>query len=172
VLTAVQAINGTPAWTFENPGSSFSAGPVVGEGVVYLTLSNDQLLGELVALDLANQQPRWRVTLPSEAYASPALWDNTLYVAILAGKLLALEASTGQQRWEFATSETVFSSPAIAEGLVYFGSWDENLYAVDGRSGQQRWLFTTGGGVSSPAVHDGVVYVGSDNGVLYAIPQE
>jgi outer membrane protein assembly factor BamB len=88
VLTAVKAINGEKVWDLALEDSSLTAGPVVGDGLVFLIVSRD-LVGELVAVDLTGQQERWRYRLPLESFASPAVWEGLVYVAGLDGVLYA-----------------------------------------------------------------------------------
>ena len=60
---------------------------------------------------------------------TPAIANNTLYVASVHGDLLVLNATTGQEQWNSPIS--VFrSSPAVANGIVYVGSSDGNIYAL------------------------------------------
>jgi outer membrane protein assembly factor BamB len=140
--------------------------------------------GNIAALNPANGQTLWTVTLPStplpagwsplasdSGNAAPAVADDgTVYVGNGDG-LRAINGSTGAVNWLFSCAN-VSSSPAIGgDGTIFFGTDDGNLYAVY-PTGKIRFKVTTGAAISSsPAISaiDGTVYVTSDDGNLYAI---
>jgi outer membrane protein assembly factor BamB len=166
----LDAESGTLVWQYDTePGSSFTAGPVIGDGIVYLSVSNTAHTGDLYAVNLDSHTLRWRTLTGGENYASPAVGESLVYAASIDGTIFALEKMTGAERWRYVAPEAVFSSPALAGNTLYFGAWNNNLYALNANNGRELWRFATGGGVSSPAVYDGVVYVGSDDGVLYEV---
>ena len=173
-LYALEAGSGAEQWSF-NPAIeaqdiySPTADPVIADGVVYFMTSGPNLVGELIAIDIATQQARWRYETPTENYSAPSVAGELLIWGGLDGRIHALTAASGDPAWTFPTSDIIFSAPAIAGDIAYVGSNDKYLYALDTATGRMQWQFRADSGVSSPVIADGVVYVGTEGGVLYAL---
>ncbi|MCZ7668272.1 MAG: PQQ-binding-like beta-propeller repeat protein [Chloroflexi bacterium] len=127
---AVWRINGEPAWQMQIGEGSVTTGPVIGEGVIYVILS-DKTWWALCTpstckhkTSVGAYQLKRKVTLQR----CGVIW---VYVADLEGLVTAVEQNSGSARWEFPTTGSIFSAPAIADGHLYVGSWDKNLYALD-----------------------------------------
>jgi outer membrane protein assembly factor BamB len=103
--------------------------------------------------------------------SSPAVVDDSIYVASSYGNLYSISATTGAQNWvNFKIQGMVQSSPAVANGNVYVGCDDGRVYCIDAQTGSQIWNYTTRGWIrSSPTVVGGYVYVGSSDGNVYCL---
>ena len=163
--------------------------PVVDDGVLYVGSKT----GQLYALDLESQQPKW--SFPSERllagiYSTPVIRDGTLLFGSyeietssflifqnqdIQGKAYAVDVSNGQERWHFPVggvqeSEPFLGTPVLGENLAYFTSSDGSVYALDMETGVKQWEFKAGNEVwGGPSWRDGAVYVGSADKNLYAL---
>ena len=102
--------------------------PVVVDGVVFVEAMGDianDLIADLLAIDAATGEARWRVTLAEHrALSSPAVVDGVAYFATGAvGLVYALDAATGAERWHVnQVAITEVAAPAVADGVVYVGN--------------------------------------------------
>jgi outer membrane protein assembly factor BamB/serine/threonine protein kinase len=167
-LYAIDMVTGAEIWRFIT-GGDVDCSPAVSNGIIYLGIGDQDK--NLYAIDAVTGKEKWQFIPPRRGFAaSPAVFDNIVYIGSLDNNLYAIDAVSGMQKWKFTTGDEVDSSPAVSNGIVYFGSKDNNLYAIDAVSGMQKWKFTTGDEVdSSPAVSNGIVYFGSKDNNLYAI---
>ena len=107
-LYALDAGSGAEQWSF-NPvveaADTYSptADPVVGDGMVYLMTSGPNLVGELIAVDIATHEARWRHETPTENYSAPSLAGDLLVWGGLDGRIYALPATGGEPSWTFPT---------------------------------------------------------------------
>jgi outer membrane protein assembly factor BamB len=192
----------TTDWTGPTK-SAPPASPAVSKGVAYVA-SDDTLFafsasgtngcsGAPTVCD-----PLWSATPGGAAMSSPAVANNTVFVASDAGKLYAFDAagSTGcsgtpktcSPLWTATlnvNSEFV-TDPSVAEGMVFAGTSSGTLAAFDvtgttNCSGSPKtcdplWTATTQSAMgTSPTVADGVVYVGTGargGGTFYAFDAE
>ncbi len=119
---------------------------------------------------------------PSQLFASPTVFDGTVYIGVNSGDFYALDEATGTVRWKrflgfleqnescgrrgTTSTATVAEDPKTGEPTVYVGAADGNLYALNAASGDTRWKSFVvspqedGHNWSSPTVMDGRVYVG------------
>ncbi|WP_338737939.1 PQQ-binding-like beta-propeller repeat protein [Haloplanus salilacus] len=155
-------------------------GIAVRDGTMYCATGGWTDGGHLYALD-RDGTLRWRFdSVAGLAHenggwidSSPAVSDETVYVASKDTHVYALERETCAKRWQYQTRGRIASSPAVADGTVYVGSDDAHVYALDATDGTQQWSVRTGNMVkSSPAIVDNTVYVVSDDDMLYALDSE
>jgi hypothetical protein len=112
----------------------------------------------------------WIYTTGGNAFSSPAVVDDKVYVGSYDCKVYCLSASTGAHIWNYTTGSVVQSCPAVADGKVYVGSLDSKVYCLNASTGAHIWNYTTDDRViSSPAVADGKVYVGSEDCKVYCL---
>jgi parallel beta-helix repeat protein len=115
-------------------------------------------------------------------YASPAVYENTVYIGTGNGTLYALDAISGNQRWKYNAytgSSQISSCPAVVNGVVYVGvdSFIPGrpvtnigvICALNASNGEKLWDFQTGGPISSPNVVGNVVFFGTYNNSMYAL---
>jgi outer membrane protein assembly factor BamB len=137
--------------------------PVVVDDRVYASLS-----GNLVRLDRSTGQLRWLTDVGYEGAATPAVYDETVYVttwnpgANLGRGLAAVDAESGDIMWKGLTGANIGSSPAVtADGVFVGGGFETTTVAAFDHDGTERWRHSLGEYASTPAVTDGTVVYGA-----------
>ncbi len=136
-------------------GGSFHTGPIVVDGVMYITTARST-----IALNPKTCALYWRSIYQPE---QDEVWAANRGATYLAGKLfrgtadgriLALDAKTGRQIWKVAAGNPLrgefFSSAPIAWGNLVFtgiagGDWGirGRMMAFDAATGREVWRFNT-----------------------------
>ncbi|WP_184549099.1 PQQ-binding-like beta-propeller repeat protein [Mucilaginibacter sp. FT3.2] len=143
-------------------------------------------------------QLKWRFKTEAKLFASPAVFNDCIYVGGEDKKVYSINRKTGVQIWSFTTGGAVNSSPAVYGNMVYATSSDGSFYALDANTGKLKWKFKTKGEkkvarkglwgmlpanlymedpydlyISSPVVLKKgkleIVYFGSGDGYIYAL---
>lgn len=97
--------------------------------------------GEVVRLDAASGQARWRVTLEARLSAGVGSDGKTVAAATEEGEVFALDAQSGAQRWRARVSSEVLAAPAVGAGLVLVRSADNRIFAFGAEDGKRRWVY-------------------------------
>jgi len=134
--------NGSLAWR-QDTGVRLSAGVGAGLG---LALAGGAK-GELVALDMANGQPRWKVALSSEVTGQMLAVADTVIVRTGDGRVHGLALADGSRKWLYSRNLPPLSlrgsgGLAASESVVYAGFPGGKLVALDARNGAQLWEAT------------------------------
>jgi outer membrane protein assembly factor BamB len=147
--------------------------PRAGNGLLYLFLGND-----VMALDAATGEVRWRYTAPQLADSALALGcpcaattadfhGRDVYVLAGTNELRALDSRTGQLRWAQRLGQAVTTPTVIAAGVVVVGAvadalgTDFALYGLDERSGAVRWTLPFERRLIPWAAQDGATVLGA-----------
>ena len=132
---------------------AFQAGPVVANGIVYVTTLNNTY-----AIDGTNCKLVWKSTyrpvkpLPFNTNRGVALDDGTLYRDTQDCHLIALAAADGKMLWnvnpcDSSKGEFLSSAPIVWNNMVYVGiagaDWGARgrMMAFDTSDGHQIWSF-------------------------------
>ena len=135
IATSAPSATPTLRWTYQ-AGESVESSPAIADGTVYVVSS----AGDLLALDLASGQPRWKYSSGGEVgESSPAVGGGAAFFGDLGGTVHAVNVKDGSRRWTFKTGGEVKSSPTLSGDLVLIGSYDTHLYALDATTGAVRW---------------------------------
>jgi len=155
-------------WQFDVPMGSFSATPIVFNGVVFI----GDLDGVVWAIDLADGKRRWRFK-PDESdgfKASAGYRDGFVCVGDLGGVFYCLDAATGKKQWSRKTDGAIDSSPNFYKGRVIFGSEDNNLYCIDLKTGKDVWKLTLADQIQcSPTVLDNRAFLAGCDGSFHVV---
>lgn len=144
---------------------------------------------ELVCLDRANGQERWRAPLHDEKLAgapvpdnptfnrrtaTPLLLDGAVYAGSSDGALYCIDAATGKQLWRDEAGSPIFSGVAqLSAEVLSFGCMDGSVVMLDRRTHAEIRRIKTGGGVvTTPVAAGGKVIVGSRDYMLYGFELE
>lgn len=167
-LWAIDAQTGRKRWVTHAPFGGYGIGVAVAHGMVYAGGQDVDGTAPVYAYDAATGDLVWRTNTIAKVTATPAVWNETVYVG--SDLFYALDARTGRVRWT-ADAGGVDSSAAVANGVVYVGSTDDNVYAFDAETGEQLWVSPTGASITASQatiVANRVVYVGSIDDIEYA----
>lgn len=134
--------NGSLAWR-QDTGLRLSAGAGAGLGLVLAGGAK----GELVALDIANGQPRWKVALSSEVTGQLLAVADTVIVRTGDGRVHGLALADGSRKWLYSRNLPPLSLRGSGglvafESVVYAGFPGGKLVALDARNGAQLWEAT------------------------------
>lgn len=167
ITVLVLSRDGAPPtrWRFEF-GAPASAGPLLHRGVVYAASE----AGDVVALDAATGDPRWRASVEGAPRGPIRSDDARLYVSTDEGDALALDLASGAVAWR-ATFEGGLNAPLVVEDLVVIATRRGAVVGLDAGTGDERWRGETGRVLrADPAVIDeatGLVGVGDTGGRLH-----
>ena len=179
VLVCLNAADGNTLWETPlkiNPW----AGPTVAGGLVLVGCSSIRFdaksikdaQGEVVAVDLASGQVRWRKDLPGGVLSPVAVRGDMAVFTCTDGKVRGWSASTGEEKWVYAADAPFFAGPAVAGGVVYAADLKAVLHAVGLADGKRQWTFSLPADPSvqlqgmvfgSPLVQGGLVYLATCN---------
>jgi outer membrane protein assembly factor BamB len=120
---------------------------------------------DLVALDLANRKPVWKLELPDVSRTGVTVDAGAAYVGTNDGTITAVDLATGKARWSHVVEGTLETTLAAGNGLVLVTSRGEDrtaasVTALDERDGSEAWRFAP----STSAVAAGPPALGGDTG--------
>lgn len=164
-----QAANGEVLWRSRFPESTFHAGPVVGQGRVYVT----DLEGRIRALDMYSGELVWETKI-SNSIETRGTWSNgRLFVSDAADVLWAFDGESGDRLWTHSREVPEFftvkgsCAPVPDNDVVYCGFSDGHLVALRADTGEPVWdVDLSGGNDAFVDVDDRVFLVGSR---IYAV---
>jgi hypothetical protein len=108
-------------------------------------------------------------------WATPALYEDMLYIATNHGDLIGIDRMTGEERWRIGLVGPTWSSPVAVDDVLLQGDCGGTLHAFDlsgnlRRQPPELWALSLGSCIeSTPSVWDGTVWVGTRGGGVYAI---
>jgi outer membrane protein assembly factor BamB len=106
------------------------ATPALHRDVVYATTNG----GQLLAVDRATGEVRWRERLTAPAWSSPVVVDDTLLVGDCSGTLRAFDvtdtAVDPPERWSLRLGGCIESTPVVWKGRIYVGDRGGRFHAI------------------------------------------
>lgn len=159
--------DGTEAWKFET-NDRINCSPAIVNGFTFVSGCDQQLR----VIDLKNGIETRNVEMNSQLIASPAVFDDLLYVGSYGGDVTALNWTTGEIAWRYRGKRDLpyYASAAVTEKLVLVGGHDKIMHAIDRETGRAAWTFSTNARIeSSPAVVDERVFFGSGDKNIYGL---
>ena len=163
-LTALDAETGDALWRYAPGEQSWPASPTVVDGVVYVTVLDED---SVHAVDAGTGEPLWTVTGVAAAEVSPHLYgepdadDSPLVVGGEDGLVVGLDRATGEERWRLDVFGQVRRF-AHRQTRLYVGTAGGEVYAFGTADGgdapSERWRTKVDSRV------DGIVP--ADNGIL------
>ena len=134
--------NGATLWRHD-AGTGLSAGAGVGLG---LALAGGAK-GEVIAVDRADGQLRWKATLSSEVTGQPTTAGDMVIVRTGDGHIQGLSAADGSRKWVYSRTLPALSlrgsgGMALAGGVLYAGFPGGKLVALNPANGAQLWEAT------------------------------
>jgi eukaryotic-like serine/threonine-protein kinase len=164
---ALDAQSGALRWKHDQHGSWVIGSPVVANGAVYYTTSDER---RLFALDATSGALRFSLKYDAFSFSSPSLAGHTLYFGTSAGMLYAIDAGSGKVVGRFATDGRRRNG---ARYMKHDGTLNVSLLYTDPTLGGAYVgldrTFSLGSIVGSPVIAGGRVFVGATDGTLYAL---
>jgi outer membrane protein assembly factor BamB len=178
-VLCVKADDGSLVW--RTPMSTNPWGGVTVAGELVLTGGStirldpdmaDKGRGELVAVEAATGQVRWRMELPG-GVVSPVAWAGALAIATATdGNVRAFEIATGKEQWSYSATGPIFGGAVVAGETVYAGDLKGVLHAIALADGKGLWKLDVGQHPSikcpgmieaTPTIHEGRIFVATSN---------
>ncbi len=165
-LLCLNAADGNPLWEQPLKINPWAGPTVAGGNLVLVGCSSirfDKKLipgaqGEIVALDLANGQIKWRRDTPGGVLSSIAVKDGLAVFTCTDGRVRAWDAASGQQKWEFLAQNPFFAGAAVSGGTVYVADLKCVVYALNLADGKVQWTLDV---AADPAVQSPGMVFGS-----------
>lgn len=154
-VAAVDAASGSLLWTRDtrdaddrstNIGGGLSfAKDAKGADTVFVVTGR----ADLIALEPATGEIRWRKKMPNAARSAPTIGDGRIYIATIDSQLIALSSTDGAKIWSYQgfsndTAMLGLPAPAFADGIVIGGFGAGDLVALRASSGTLVWLDNLG----------------------------
>jgi outer membrane protein assembly factor BamB len=123
-----------PVWEV-NVGGAIQSRLVRWENLLLVTtMGND-----LVALDAASGQEKYRVRSGGPIFGQPFVYGETCYFGSADHNVYAVNARTGELKWKQPTGGAVLAGCNFAMGKICVGSVDTKIYGLDAGSGSVMW---------------------------------
>lgn len=182
-LFAASAQDGSVLWRAAAPQEQLFNGPVVANGVVYITSSVNSTKdtprppeGYAYAYDL-NGRLLWQSQKTKGfVFERPAPGDGGVYFGAVGDAFYAVKMTDGSPLWNYPAGMGSFLAPAQVVGdVVYAGEagstqFDAFMLALDATTGKLLWKQAIREYLGSElAASNQTVYVTSDEGILYAL---
>ncbi|MFZ0281443.1 MAG: PQQ-binding-like beta-propeller repeat protein [Bacteroidales bacterium] len=187
ILTCLDASTGKVLWKKENPGNAvpqFFTGmsPLLTDGICIAHLGTKDK-GEVVALDLATGNEKWKWEGDGPSYSSPSVMvmDGKKQIIVLTEKnLVALNLTDGKLLWQIpATVLQRFynaASPYINGQIIYFTGQGSGTKAIqvskDGDKFVTKELWSNpdiGAKWNTPVLKEGFLFGFTDQRRIYCI---
>lgn len=141
-VVRVTVANGNTVWRTDT-GVKLSAGAGAGQG---LALAGGGK-GELLALDLASGQQRWKVTLSSEVSGQLLTVADTVIARTGDGRIHGLAAADGSRKWLYTRTLPALNlrgsgGMVVLDEVLYAGFPGGKLVALNALNGAQLWEAT------------------------------
>jgi outer membrane protein assembly factor BamB len=141
-VVRIGVATGNTVWRTDT-GVKLSAGAGAGQGLALAGSSK----GELLALDLATGQPRWKVALSSEVSGQLLVVGDMVVARTGDGHVYGLAAADGSRKWLYSRVLPVLSlrgsgGMTVRDDVLYAGFPGGKLVALNAANGAQLWEAT------------------------------
>jgi outer membrane protein assembly factor BamB len=156
------------------------AGPTLADGLVLIGCSSirfdrkllGQARGEVVALDAATGQVRWRLNAGGGVLSPVAVRGGLAVFTSTSGHVIACQVANGERRWAYDAGKPFFAGPAVAGDMVYAADLRAVVHALNLTDGRPLWKLDVAADPSvqsrsfvfgSPIVHGGELFLATCN---------
>jgi len=159
-MYAIDATSGSQIWKSPELGAAVVAAPTIGEdGTIFVGTFGKEML----ALDSATGNIKWRLSTTDWVWSSAAQQDGSIFFGDLKGTFYSLTTS-GKQNWSKQVDGLIVGTPLVADNLVFFATETGTVYATD-YQGNPSWNTTVNGKIYSPVLTNGdTIYVTPSEG--------
>jgi outer membrane protein assembly factor BamB len=138
-VTRIAVSTGSTVWKTDTD-VKLTAGAGVGPGLVLAGGGK----GELLALDFASGQPRWKVALSSEVTGQLLAVADTVIARTGDGRVHGLAAADGSRKWLYTRTLPALSlrgsgGMVVRDDVLYAGFPGGKLVALNAANGQNQW---------------------------------
>jgi outer membrane protein assembly factor BamB len=164
-LFCLDAKTGDTVWKADLKFNPWGGAAVLGDTVV-LTCSSVGMYyneikgakGEVLGIDLATGQVKWRKDVPGGVVGCAALADGLAVCTATDGKVRAYKIADGERAWLYDAKAPLYAPPAVAGGVVYAADLQATVHALDLKTGTAKWVLPL---AKDPVVQaPGMVYGG------------
>lgn len=134
----------------------------------------------------AGSGPVWQTRLNGQIFASPAVFEGTVYIGTTGGVFNAVDAKSGKLVWAFAAGRPIFGTALVTQDAVFFTCDNGYLFRLNRADGKEVWRYDLGDSRASrifghpavfdwdwhgakPVLADGILYAGSGDGGFHAV---
>lgn len=159
--------DGKEGWKFETQ-DRINCSPGIADRFTFVSGCDEHLR----VIDLVDHKEIRAVEMESYLIASPAIFNEMLYVGTHAGDVAAVNWKTGEISWRYQGDRElpIHASACVTDELVLVGGHDKNMHAIDRATGEARWTFSTKARIEcSAAIVDDRVFFGSGDGNIYGL---
>ena len=139
-VSAIDVDSGRKKWYAEFENCSHIA---VDETSVYCITDTGQNEFDLIAMDIANGEMKWRYSQecfsPLEGASQPSILSNGNICWVVDSTVNLLQASNGKVIWSYSIPEEYLLSSAAVEGNSLYVSGAEGIYCLDVDTGTELW---------------------------------
>lgn len=179
-IHALQVNTGVPVWSYEFSKRAILTAPLVHDGLVFVTHSEENLdtnqMGMVAALNpgrrgtlTTKEDVKWFLHGFEGGFSSPVADDERLYHVDNGAVLAAFDLEDGRKLYEKTLGTIQRSSPVLADGKLYIGTQNGRFYILQPSATgvevlDEDWLGSPQAPeaiVASPAVSGGRVFVSS-----------
>jgi outer membrane protein assembly factor BamB len=141
-VVRIAVSNGATVWRTDT-GVKLSAGAGAGQGLALVGGGK----GELLALDLASGQLRWKVGLSSEVTGQLLAVADTVIARTGDGRVHGLSVADGSRKWLYSRNLPALSlrgsgGMVVRDDVLYAGFPGGKLVAINAANGAQLWEAT------------------------------
>ena len=161
----LDAKTGAPIWRTAlavNPwgGASVDGGTVIvtGSTMSYDPKALKEAKGQIVALDLAKGDVKWKKDLPGGVLGCAAIAEGLAICTCSDGAVRGFELGTGEVKFTYDAKSAIFAPPAVVGKLLVVGDLNGVVHGID-LAGKLKWKIDLG---TDPAVKaPGMIYGGA-----------
>lgn len=174
LVSAIDPIDRSIVWNSQ-PTSSCGTGPIVQNGTVYVSDTNE----DVYAMDTADGTTQWHRSSVVSWSESPVVGgnDTIIFVDASLDGIIALDMTTGDTLWRFSVDTRIQVGPCADDGTVYVptAASGSNAYgqiwSIEVADGSQNWKYDRVDARNSaiPVVGTDLLYVIDDSTYVYAI---
>jgi outer membrane protein assembly factor BamB len=148
--------SGVRRWKKTLRGQFYGTPAISGTRVIVASKSN----GKIYCLAARTGSVMWSYATNQGLYASPAIWNNTIYIGSKYRSFWAIDVRNGKPKWSASKVRAkryagpIYGSATVLKGIVYLssvatgkhtlGKESGKTYAIDARSGKLKWSWAAG----------------------------
>lgn len=131
--------------------------------------------GDVIAVELATGEQRWRAETGAAVAAGPGYGDGLVMIGTTDARVLALRADNGELVWDVQVSSEVLAAPQSADGVTVVHTIDGRVTGLSASDGKRLWIYDRNApvltlrGTSAPALEQGIAVAGFDSGQVTAL---